>query len=80
MLIEDNIDHAELVIRATQEHPIPNQVCHFRRSTLLWIIWSVGTPLVIQSPVLVRTSDMVRQCVGEREKPARKEEETKRIA
>lgn len=29
MLIEDDINHAELVIRAIQEHPIPNQVCHF---------------------------------------------------
>lgn len=29
MLIEDDIDHAELIIRAAEEHPIPNQVCHF---------------------------------------------------
>jgi CheY-like chemotaxis protein len=29
MLIEDEMDHAELIIRSTQEHPIPNQVRHF---------------------------------------------------
>ena len=29
MLIEDNMDHAELVIRTTKEHPIPNEVRHF---------------------------------------------------
>ena len=29
MLIEDDIDHAELIIRTTQGHPIPNQVRHF---------------------------------------------------
>jgi DNA-binding response OmpR family regulator len=29
MLIEDDIDHAELIMRTTKEHPIPNQVRHF---------------------------------------------------
>ena len=29
LLIEDDIDHAELIIRTTKEHPIPNQVRHF---------------------------------------------------
>lgn len=29
MLIEDDMDHAELIIRTTQEYPSPNQVCHF---------------------------------------------------
>ena len=29
MLIEDDIDHAELIIRTTKEHPIPNHVRHF---------------------------------------------------
>jgi len=29
MLIEDNVDHAELVIRTMQEHQIANQVRHF---------------------------------------------------
>jgi CheY-like chemotaxis protein len=29
MLVEDNIDHAELVIRTIKEHPIPNQIRHF---------------------------------------------------
>jgi CheY-like chemotaxis protein len=29
MLIEDNMDHAELIIRTTKEHPIPNEVRHF---------------------------------------------------
>lgn len=29
MLIEDNMDHAELVIRTTKENPIPNEVRHF---------------------------------------------------
>jgi CheY-like chemotaxis protein len=29
MLIEDDIDHAELIMRTTEEHPIPNQVRHF---------------------------------------------------
>ena len=29
MLIEDNMDHAELIIRTTREHPIPNEVRHF---------------------------------------------------
>lgn len=29
MLIEDDVNHAELVIRTTREHPIPNQICHF---------------------------------------------------
>jgi CheY-like chemotaxis protein len=29
MLIEDNVDHAELVIRTMQEHQIANQIRHF---------------------------------------------------
>ena len=29
MLIEDHMDHAELIIRTTREHPIPNEVRHF---------------------------------------------------
>lgn len=29
MLIEDDMDHAELIIRTTKEHPIPNEVRHF---------------------------------------------------
>ena len=29
MLIEDNADHAELVIRTLEEHRIPNRVLHF---------------------------------------------------
>jgi len=29
LLIEDDINHAELIIRLTKEHPIPNQVRHF---------------------------------------------------
>jgi hypothetical protein len=29
MLIGDEMDHAELIIRSTEEHPIPNQVRHF---------------------------------------------------
>jgi CheY-like chemotaxis protein len=29
MLVEDDIDHAELIIRTTEEHPIPNEVRHF---------------------------------------------------
>jgi len=29
MLIEDNVDHAELVIRTMQEHQIANEVRHF---------------------------------------------------
>jgi CheY-like chemotaxis protein len=29
MLVEDNADHAELVIRTLEEHPIPNRVRHF---------------------------------------------------
>jgi len=29
MLVEDNADHAELVIRTLQEHRIANKVCHF---------------------------------------------------
>jgi CheY-like chemotaxis protein len=29
MLIEDDVNHAELVIRTTREHPIPIQICHF---------------------------------------------------
>lgn len=29
MLVEDNVDHAELVIRTLEEHPIPNKVRHF---------------------------------------------------
>lgn len=29
MLVEDNVDHAELVIRTLEEHRIPNQVRHF---------------------------------------------------
>jgi CheY-like chemotaxis protein len=29
MLIEDDMDHAELIIRTTNDHPIPNQVLHF---------------------------------------------------
>jgi CheY-like chemotaxis protein len=30
MLIEDNIDHAELVVRTLDEHPIANKVRHFQ--------------------------------------------------
>jgi CheY-like chemotaxis protein len=30
MLIEDNTDHAELIIRRISEHPIPGQVLHFQ--------------------------------------------------
>jgi CheY-like chemotaxis protein len=30
MLIEDNIDHAELVVRTLEEHMIPNKVRHFQ--------------------------------------------------
>jgi len=30
MLIEDNIDHAELVIRTLENHLIPNRVRHFQ--------------------------------------------------
>jgi CheY-like chemotaxis protein len=30
MLIEDNIDHAELIIRRISEHPIRSQVLHFQ--------------------------------------------------
>jgi hypothetical protein len=29
MLVEDNIDHAELVIRTMEEHRIANKVRHF---------------------------------------------------
>jgi CheY-like chemotaxis protein len=29
MLIEDDMDHAELIIRTTHEHVIPNQIIHF---------------------------------------------------
>ena len=29
MLIEDNVDHAELVIRTLEEHQVPNRVGHF---------------------------------------------------
>ena len=29
MLVEDNVDHAELVIRTLEEHRIVNQVRHF---------------------------------------------------
>jgi len=29
MLVEDNPDHAELVIRILESHPIPNQIKHF---------------------------------------------------
>lgn len=29
MLIEDDMDHAELIIRITKGHPIPNEVLHF---------------------------------------------------
>lgn len=29
MLIEDDMDLAELIIRTTNDHPIPNQVLHF---------------------------------------------------
>ena len=29
MLVEDNVDHAELVIRTLEEHQIPNKVRHF---------------------------------------------------
>src|SRR5215475_6203929 len=29
MLIEDDIDHAELMIRTANDHPISNQVLHF---------------------------------------------------
>jgi CheY-like chemotaxis protein len=29
MLVEDNVDHAELVIRTLEEHRIPNKVRHF---------------------------------------------------
>ncbi len=29
MLIEDNIDHAELVIRTLAEHHVPNRIFHF---------------------------------------------------
>jgi CheY-like chemotaxis protein len=29
MLVEDNVDHAELVIRTLEEHSIPNLVKHF---------------------------------------------------
>jgi CheY-like chemotaxis protein len=29
MLVEDNVDHAELVIRTLAEHPIANRVRHF---------------------------------------------------
>ena len=29
MLIEDNVDHAELVIRTLEQHRIPNRVRHF---------------------------------------------------
>jgi DNA-binding response OmpR family regulator len=29
MLVEDNVDHAELVIRTLEEHRIANKICHF---------------------------------------------------
>ncbi|NJC96143.1 MAG: response regulator, partial [Anaerolineae bacterium] len=29
MLVEDNVDHAELVIRTLEEHKIANKVRHF---------------------------------------------------
>ena len=29
MLVEDNIDHAELVLRTLEEHRVPNKVRHF---------------------------------------------------
>lgn len=54
MLIEDDIDHAELIIRTTQDHPIPNQVRHFLDANLHWIIFSAATTLVIRPPALVR--------------------------
>ena len=28
LLVEDNIDHAELVIRTLSEHRVPNKICH----------------------------------------------------
>ena len=34
MLIEDDMDHAELIIRATHEHVIPNQIIHFHDGQL----------------------------------------------
>lgn len=30
MLVEDDLDHAELIMRTIKEHPIPNQILHFR--------------------------------------------------
>ena len=33
LLVEDNIDHAELVIRTMEDHRIANKIKHFSRWT-----------------------------------------------
>ena len=47
MLVEDNIDHAELVLRTLEEHRIANKVRHF-------FGWTVCTRLPVPARRILR--------------------------
>jgi CheY-like chemotaxis protein len=53
MLVEDNVDHAELVIRTLEEHRIANQVRHFLDGqTALDYLFRRGEFASLQNPPL----------------------------
>ena len=54
MLIEDNIDHAELVMRTLEEHRIANKVRHFLDGQSRWITFFAGG----SSPTLQKRSSV----------------------
>jgi len=71
MLIGDDMDHAELIVRTTQEYPIPNQVLHFsdgqsaldylfRRNDFSNPVSSPGTQVILDEsrmlPVIMLTT------------------------
>jgi len=54
MLVEDNLDHAELVMRTLENHRIANRIRHFTDGKLHWIIFAVRANFRILPPVRVR--------------------------
>lgn len=55
MLVEDNADHAELVIRTLEDHRIANKVIHFWMDKPLWTTCSVVMDMKIPKSLPART-------------------------
>lgn len=55
MLVEDNADHAELVIRTLQDHRIANTIKHFSDGQSHWITCSVRGNIKTLRKARIRT-------------------------